>query len=150
MEDGTQAQLRLRILAEKSAYDPRNIRLGILFENVGPDSIKLLRHFQPVPVFFSIHMTRSDRTPVSIPGAGKISFQKDSIEYLQLNKNEMFGPLINIADLIHPIEEISEGDYELSVTYHNQYGEGCFRGKIKSNSINVKIADSTTTVESAG
>jgi len=138
----TQTPLSLSICAVKSSlYTRENIPLRIAFENVSNGKLKILRRFRPVPVFFSIHMARTDGTPINIPGAGKISFQKDSIEYLELNTKEIFGFQINIADLVTSSNGITEGDYELSITYHNQYGDGCFRGKINSNSINVKIGD---------
>ena len=141
MTENTPSSLRVSVCAiEGAVYTRDNIPLRIVFESTGEGGIRLLRHFEPLPVFFAFRIVREDGTPIGIPGAGKIDFREGSIRYLVLNSRETFGILVDLAEIIPSPEDVTEGDYEISVTYHNQYGEDCFRGKIGSDPINVKIA----------
>src|SRR5215216_4303600 len=99
--DNTPSSLRVSVFAgEGVLYTRDNIPLRIVFENTGEGAIRLLRHFEPLPVFFSFRMVREDGTPIAIPGAGKIDFLEGSIQYLVLNSCETFGILVDLAEII--------------------------------------------------
>src|SRR5262249_13949695 len=123
------------------SYARGHIPLRITFENTATEEIKMLRHFEPLPVFFSVEMTRADGTPIAIPGAGKISFAEGQIEYLVLRRKESFGFEVDLSTVIPPSAEVKRGDFTVSVTYHNQYGEGCFQGQLSSAPIRLTLGD---------
>lgn len=137
-----QGRLALRLTVaplEGTVYTRDSIPLQIIFENVGAQRLRLLRKFEPTPVFFSIRMVREDGTPIGIPGAGKIDFQEGTVEYLTLNAGELFGFLVDVARVAYRREDITPGEYRVSVTYHNQYGEDCFQGVLSSNTTQVTV-----------
>jgi hypothetical protein len=122
------------------AYSRRHIPLRIAFENIGEEAITLLQHFDPLPVFFSFNLVAEDGTPVSLPGAGKIDFLEGSITYVTLAPGQTLSVEVDIAELIAFPEQLKPGNYDLSVTYHNQYGENCFQGVLHSSRIQVSLA----------
>ena len=122
-----------------AVYTRQNIPVRITFQNNEDQEIRLLHHFDPLPVFFAFALKRSDGTPIGIPGAGKIDFMEGQVECLPLSKGEFFGFETDLADLIPATTELQPGQYELSVTYHNQYGENCFQGVINSAPIKLMI-----------
>jgi hypothetical protein len=122
------------------AYSRRHIPLKITFENVGEEEIRLLQCFDPLPVFFSFSLVAEDGTPVSLPGAGKIDFFEGSIRYVALSPGQIFSLEVDIAEIIVFPEQLTPGNYSISVTYHNQYGENCFRGVLRSRPIHVHLA----------
>lgn len=137
-ENGASLELRLSPV-EGATYGKNSIPLRVVFENTGADAITLLRHFEPLPVFFAFQMTREDGTPLSISGMGKIDFLEGTVPYLVLNGYELFGIRVDLAMILPEPEEITAGSYTIAVTYHNQYGEGCFQGKRTSNTIRVQL-----------
>lgn len=138
--EDTEPALKVSLSAIQGiVYTKNNIPLKITFENGGLETLRILGHFDPLPVFFTFKMVRADGTPISIPGGGKISFFQDSIKYIELNKDEKFDFQVDLAGIVSFAEELKEGNYTISLVYHNQYGESCFKGSIRSNSINVEI-----------
>jgi hypothetical protein len=120
-------------------YTRQSIPVRITFQNNGDQEIRMLHHFTPLPVFFAFGLTRADGTPIGIPGAGKISFMEGQVDYLTLRKNEFFGFETDLATLIPTTAVLPPGQYELSVTYHNQYGENCFQGQLASTPIKLEL-----------
>lgn len=120
-------------------HSPRSIPIAVVFQNSGSAAIGLLRHFDPVPVFFTIDLMRADGTPISLPGAGKMDLLEGTRQQLSLAPNELFGTIIDIAQLVPATEPLAQGRYTLRVSYHNQYGDGVFQGVLASNPIMLEI-----------
>jgi len=111
--------------------------LRVTLENVGQSPMTVLKKFRPLPVFFAFKIERQDGTPILVPGAGKISIPQDAIQYVTLNEYESFGIRLRIDEIVRG--GLEKGSYTISVVYHNQYGEKCFRGRIPSNTIKLKV-----------
>ncbi len=118
------------------AFTNNNIELALTFTNSGPETVKLLKRFTPTPVFFEFLVVKDDGTPISVPGAGKISFSSP-LQYVKLEKGKNHVVRINLEDVLK--ERLGVGEYNVSVLYKNQYGTDCFKGRINSNIISIKI-----------
>jgi hypothetical protein len=109
------------------------VPLKVTFENVSGKRVRLLRVFKPTTAFFKVNglMNRAN-TSVSVPKlAVKPEIQADlrrpgSWQYLELEPNESFTTQVDVSDLLP--SNLEEGLYEISLTYHNEYGENCFKG----------------------
>lgn len=136
----TNEQETLALLQNKY-FENENISLTVRFINMGKE-IKILNVFEPVPVFFSIHIKREDGTPILIPGGGKISFMEDSLDYVTL---EGFGDqhyvTLELGDILP--NGLEAGIYTVSVEYYNQYGDDCFKGILESDQITLTVEEKT-------
>ena len=138
MTVGQGATLRLEISKIVGAlYERISLPMRITFVNRGTAPIRILDHFEPLPVFFSFHVVKADGTPLIIPGAGKIDFGPNEAGYLDLLPGSSHSIEVNIAGLV--TKGLGPGLYSVSATYHNQYGECCFRGVLKSDAVTVEV-----------
>jgi hypothetical protein len=120
-----------------AAADPRSLPVLMGFVNSGDEPVRLLAHFEPLPVFFSFRLVKADGTPVAVPGAGKIDFGPGKPECLELAPGDTHTVDADVGTLL--TGELEPGRYSLSATYHNQYGEACFRGVLESNEISIDV-----------
>jgi hypothetical protein len=120
-------------------YTRENSPLKLSFVNMGSEEMRVLRHFDPLPVFFAFGMKDEDGRYLSIPGAGKIDFYKGSIPYENLPPGGSFEIEVNLAEILAYPDEAHPGEYTIKATYHNQYGENCFQGAVSSNTITVSL-----------
>lgn len=136
------AGLKLRIAAQEGTiYRADNLPVQAIFENRGTALIRLLRLFEPLPVFFEIDLVSIDGRSVDAPGAGKADIPPGRMNYVDLTPGGEFMTTLRL-DSVVPAEDLRPGAYRLALTYHNQYGEGCFHGMRKSNRIMIEIARS--------
>ena len=124
--------LRLLVVPE---YTSNGVIARVLIENIGKNKVTILKEFSPFPIFFAFRLVSADKTPIGSIGAGKISFDRE-LSYVSLEPREVVGTSVRLEDIF---PNVKKGDYELAVTYHNQYGEGCFRGKLVSQSVRITI-----------
>jgi urease beta subunit len=118
-------------------FDAENLPLIVSFKNNGDTPVRLLDHFQPLPVFFSFQVVKANGTPLLIPGGGKIDFSPGGMRYLELGPGHQRDVAVNPARLL--TTPLQPGGYSVAVTYHNQYGEDCFHGTLQSNPVTVEI-----------
>jgi len=111
----------------------------VKFSNTGKEDVRILKSFRPFVVFFLFSIVAADGTPVNVRGGGKVSFREDSMKYLDLGCGEFFGLSVSLTDLLQI--PLKTGVYSLSVTYSNQYGNGCFKGRIKSNVLQLRVKE---------
>lgn len=124
----------------ETAYTKSHLPLKVTFQNTGKgEAIRILRQFEPLPVFFTFSMVDKDGRHVAIPGAGKVDLPHHAIEYVVLSAGESFTIEIELAKHIANRKQIKAGPYTLSVNYHNQYGEHCFQGEISSQPLTLVI-----------
>jgi hypothetical protein len=120
-------------------YGPTKLPVVATFVNAGPTPVRLLDRFEPVPVFFTFDVVRADGTPLPISGGGKIDFGPNEIRYLELPPGGSHSVQADLAKLLRLPVEL--GPYSVSATYHNQYGENCFLGGIRSNTILLQVTE---------
>jgi hypothetical protein len=120
-------------------YTKSNIPLRVTFENISGQEMRILQHFEPLPVFFAFNMVGEDGMHIAIPGAGKIDFYEGSIKYATLPAGGTLNVDVNLAKVLARPELVKPGKYTISVTYHNQYGESCFRGMVSSGPTSVTL-----------
>lgn len=123
-------------------YSKENFPLVIVFENASESTIRILDAFsntKALPVFFNFEIKDSNGTPIPVPGAGKISIAKNSENYIELEKGERHEITVNLKDIIPSTTQLKSDVYSISVTYRNQYGNNCFKGQVKSNTIQVAL-----------
>jgi hypothetical protein len=111
------------------------VPLAVALLNDGPAPVRVLRHFLPLPVFFELDLVRDDGTPVATIGAGKIAFSEGEPDYADLRPGELVGVAFDLVDVLPPGESLAAGSYLLTATYHNQYGEDCFQGVLRSRQL---------------
>ena len=134
--DGAALQLRVSALPE-TTYSQGHFPLRLTFVNRGNARVCILGHFLPLPVFFSFDLVKEDGTPIILPGAGKIDFGRQSPPSIELEPGGTWSVVVDLGSLI--AEELPAGVYVVSATYHNQYGENCFRGYLRSNTIRINL-----------
>ena len=122
-----------------ATYLPFSIPLCIEFRNRSAAPIRILNQFEPTPVFFSFDIVATDGTPVLVAGGGKIDFGPTAPSYLELSKDDAYSFEVDLGTLLSA--PLQRGRYLISSTYHNQYGDNCFRGVVKSNTIPIEIRD---------
>lgn len=135
-ESGSRLQLRISSASE-TRYDSDTVPVRVTFENRDDDPVSVLDAFEPLPVFFSFRLVNPDGTPVSLPGAGKVDFGPQTPGRVELAPGETLSRTVDLASLL--TEPLPPGRYSVSTTYHNQYGEDCFTGRLDSNTIEIDI-----------
>lgn len=130
------ADLQVAIESDSSTWSVNSAPVSVTFRNSGPNSFELLDLFDPIPVFFGFQIVRSDGTPLQVPGAGKIHLGPADV--IVLGAGETHTVELDIGSLLADAE-IKSDSYTVSVTYQNQYGEGCFHGRVESNEVVVTI-----------
>lgn len=142
LHGGSMSNLQILISAvPDTTYTQKNIPLKVIFKNTNEtENIRILRHFDPLPVFFSFDIVDANNRFLDIPGAGKVDLHSDSIEYVSLSAGENFTLDVNLAKHLTNPQKVKTGEYTVSVTYHNQYGEDCFQGQISSQPISLVIS----------
>jgi len=129
--------LHLLIRHEVGSEDPLGLRVE--FINMGKNEIKILKTFsneKNLPIWFRLDVVDAEGTPISgIPSGGKISMRGNK-NYVALSSKEGFSFFLNAGKLIPVIEK---GVYKLKLLYGNQYGEECFKGELKSNTLDIVI-----------
>lgn len=143
-QDESDASLKLTVATTSNAvYTRSKMPVRITFENVGDQDVRLLKpvdELNVLPAFFKFDLVGGDGKSIFIPGAGKVSFFEGSMKYVTLRRGEKFKMDLNLAKVISPATPVPEGEYSLTVGYHNQYGTDCFKGNATSNAIQVYIS----------
>src|SRR5574344_1472095 len=131
----TEAIDSLRLYAHKEFSESTTNQLGVIrvsFVNVSSNDVRLLRTFSKrynQRVWFSMEVVGEDGTPaLPVAAGGKVSIRR-AMEYIVLHPNESFGFVLDYRGLV---PTLSPGRYRVKVTYSNQYGRDCFRGKVST------------------
>ncbi len=128
--------LKLVAIPEQTS-DGVSVRL--LLENTGKSKVSVLKEFDPLGAFFTFKLVSNGEITFDSLRGAKISFGVDPPPAkVTLEPGEFIGISVRLKDVFH---NLKKGDYQLEVTYHNQYGEGCFQGKLVSQPVNIKIGD---------
>jgi hypothetical protein len=139
MARATNAQLTLHITSPDGAvFRPNHLPVQAHFANRGAALVRLLRLFEPLPVFFEVDMRAANGTPIEAAGMGKADIPRRLLSYVELRSGEEFEVLLRLDEVI-PAEDVTPGAYTLALTYHNQYGKNCFHGVLKSNTIAIEV-----------
>jgi hypothetical protein len=119
----------------------QSITLLVHFKNVTKTPVSLLKVFEPIPVFFSVKIIdRVSDSPIEVPGSGKIDFfGKPDVEIIQ--PNQEYVVKIDLGQLLGAKKNLKRGLYDITVTYHNQYGEEVMKDKVSSNVIQIRLLD---------
>ena len=138
----TEAIDSLRLYAHKEFSESITNQLGVIrvsFVNVSSNDVRLLRTFSKQynqRVWFSMEVVGEDGTPaLPVAAGGKVSI-RGAMEYIVLHPNESFGFVLDYRGLV---PSLSPGRYRVKVTYSNQYGRDCFRGKVSTEPFEVKV-----------
>jgi hypothetical protein len=107
-----------------------NLDLPVRFLNVFDDP-------RTSRTFFSVVLRDKEGTPFGPFGGGKISLLRKNIKYVELKKGDEFRLGINLKDFVP--STLKPGDYEVSITYFNQYGEDCFQGTLESKNFPLSL-----------
>jgi hypothetical protein len=130
------ASLKLVAIPEQTT-DGVSVRL--LLENTGKDKVSVLKEFDPLGAFFTFKLVSNGEITLDSLRPAKVSFGVDPPPAkVTLKPGEFVGVSVRLKDVFH---HLKKGDYQLEVTYHNQYGDGCFQGKLVSQPVNIKIGD---------
>jgi hypothetical protein len=126
-------------LMEPSFVVNKSILLNVTFKNVSDDIVRILDSFddqENLPIWFHLQMVEFNGTPIlGIRGGGKINL-RGTLKYMTLKPGERFSLQLDIAKLI---TDQYAGDFKISLTYRNQYGQNCFKGEASSNTLVVSI-----------
>ena len=140
----TEAMDGLRLYAHKEYPESTTNQLGVIrvsFVNVSSNDVRLLRTFSKrynPRVWFSMEVVGEDGTPaLPVAAGGKVSM-RGPVEYIVLHPNESFGFVLDYGGLV---PALSPGRYRVRVTYSNQYGRDCFRGKVSTEPFEVKVPE---------
>lgn len=123
-------------------YSSKILPINVVFRNTKDESIRLLDVFRDSKMklsFFTVKITDANETPINTVGGGKISLSKDAMKYITLKREESYLVPLDLVDFLPTDGRLQPGSYSVSVTYQNQYGEDCFKGKVESNTIILTI-----------
>jgi len=119
--------------------------IRVEFSNEGIKEICLLRVFKPTAAFFDVALKSSTgqeilttKPVVSEAIQAKLRNSKN-LNYLDLQSDEAFSVQINASEFIP--RDLQEGSYRITLTYHNEYGENCFKGTKVTEGVWLKIVD---------
>jgi hypothetical protein len=130
--------LELRLTVGAGALNTHSLPVRMGFVNRGPEPVRLLAEFEPLPVFFTFELVATDGTPIAMPGGGKIDFGPGQPRCIDLGPGETHTTEANVGRLLPG--GLEPGRYSMAVTYHNQYTDDCFRGVLHSNPVVVDLA----------
>lgn len=125
-------------------YSVDDAPVDIVFRNNDELPIRILDVFddkQATRIFFTIVLRDQAGTPYGPFGGGKISLLKKNLKYIELRKGDEFKVRINLKDFLPKRSSLKSGDYEISVSYFNQYGDACFKGRVESEAVILKLQD---------
>lgn len=131
--------LRLTISADAKELTTTHLPIQATFENVSDRAVKILERSldkRSRHIWFWLRMTYDSGRPVMrIRRGGKIQL-RGTKDYVTLRPGGTHSINIDAATLAPVLEA---GEYRLKLTYVNQYGRDCFRGRLESNTINVTL-----------
>lgn len=135
ISEGTQS-----IAADQRKSADSSLELKFAFKNTGKANIRILDLFDPeyFPVFFRLYATRVGGAPVpNIPMAGKVSLLEKGTKYRSVKPGETFEVAFPLNTILP--EDMAPGEYDAWAIYTNQYGDGCFKGEIKSAPVRIIV-----------
>jgi hypothetical protein len=127
--------VKLTLLNDKQTVSPQAASVAILFENVSSDKVRILHELSYTNVFFRFKLVGANGIPIRSVLGGKADMDGE-LNYVTLSPHEIFGLRIALADIF---PSLSKGDYQLTVTYQNQYGTNCLQGDVVSNTVHIVI-----------
>lgn len=134
--DESQTPLRIQVsVVEGIIYTKERLPLKVTFVNAGGERLRLLKTFEPISAFFVFDL-------VSETGKRVVTTKEDILpqprpQYLDLSEGEKFSLQADLTKLLPP--DFGRGKYKVSVTYENQYGENCFKGRVNSMPIDLVV-----------
>lgn len=132
-----QPRLTLTLKPPAPAQALAEVSIDATFANAGSTQLRLFPHFEPEAVFFSARLEASDGTPLVLGTGAKAEFP--DAEPIDLAPGAAHSVRVALPALA-PGVSAPAGSYSLALSYHNQYGNDCFRGWIDSvNSVPVQI-----------
>ena len=135
-----QSPLRLTLQAgQVRASGPLTVTAR--FTNVSSQPVRMLPVFDPLPVFFTTKLQRLSNGEVDVAGAGKADFPDEALQPRVVRPGESLDAELDLGPWIRGT--LRPGHYGLTLTYHNAYGEGCFRGPLTSDPITVEVASAS-------
>lgn len=137
---GTDTSLKLRIVpVEDAAPTPTSIPVDATLINTGDNVVNILHRFEPIPVFFAIKIVQADGTPVPTSRGGKIDLPETEIDTRPLLPGESHTVRLDVGRVIPDGVVLEPGEYQIMITYHNQYGSNCFTGRVASSPISLRL-----------
>lgn len=111
------------------------------FKNINSDKIRLLGVFEPFQIFFTVKVIQEDGNEITLPGAGKVSLSEQELSsYIIISKGKSYKKVINLDEVLKEYSIfLKTGFYKLKISYHNQYGTDCIKGRYDSNEIQFNI-----------
>lgn len=143
MTDATRiapSPLRLTLHA-RPVRESGPFKVAARFTNVSAKPVRMLPIFEPLPVFFTTTLQRISNGEVDVAGAGKADFPYDELRSTDLMTGESLDVELDLRPWIRGT--LVPGRYGLTLTYHNAYGEGCFRGPLTSDLITVEVTSAS-------
>lgn len=109
------------------------------FDNQSSRDLRLLDLFHPLPVFFTTRLVSGAGAEIDVVGAGKLEPVEGRLRYVELSRGATHEVELDLAPWIRA--ELPGGAYSLAMSYHNAYGDGCFRGVVDSTPIMVNVGE---------
>jgi hypothetical protein len=122
--------LRLTVSGQPVRDPALRFEVTARFTNVSREHVRLLSQFEPLPVFFTTTLQAESGREIDVAGAGKADFAAGALREKDLAPGEAFDVALNLAPWIRGA--VPPGRYQLTLTYHNAYGSGCFHGPLTS------------------
>ena len=132
----TPSPIVLRVTPPAGPQGPDSASVDVCFHNTSDHTIRLLGEIEPVPVFFSFMIVDADGTPIPTSGGGKIDFGPEGPTYVEVKPHDKWCHTLSLSSVA---SGLSAGSYRLQVTYHNQYGAGCFRGQLVASPVDLSL-----------
>lgn len=129
--------LHLTLHVPPVADPSRHFVVVARFTNTSTAPLQLLMLFAPLPVFFTAKLVAATGGAIDVAGMGKLDPPEGSLHSQTLAVGASLDVSLDLAPWIRGA--MAPGQYELSLQYHNAYGESCFKGVVESPPVSVHV-----------
>lgn len=135
MEDSMTTNIRMRV---ENPQELQEYPLRVSFHNNGKETVRLLDKFTPRliwKVFFDV-VLRNNQGEILVESLARtvITFGCN-LNYLNIRSGESLEIAVPLNELIGKQcpDGLPTGEYTLTLTYHNRYGNDCIHGSIQTD-----------------
>jgi hypothetical protein len=135
-------KMKFAIRSKSLKSDTKNLILEMEFKNMSDHDIRLLDLFNDMKINFFLTITDEKGKATSPFGGAFADFgPKTILQYINIPKGKSLFRTININNILLQTgnPELPKGVYRIKMSYINNYGKDCIKGRFDANEIKVII-----------
>jgi len=139
-QDSIKIKFNVRSRSDKS--NNKNLILEMEFKNISDHDIRLLDLFNDMRINFFLTITDDNGKATRPFGGAFADFgPKTILQYINIPQGTTLFRTININDILLKTgnPELSKGVYRIKMSYINNYGKDCIKGRFDAKEIKIII-----------